>query len=82
MPKYFAIMLNYAQVGWESYYAQIYASIMCQGLITTDWYITSYNGTSYGAGTKTSVANEQLKATIIIISDHATINNYYVTVYK
>ena len=34
MPKYFVIMLNYAQVRQESYYAQIniYASIMCQGL--------------------------------------------------
>ena len=27
-----AIMLNYAQVREESYYAQTYASIMCQGL--------------------------------------------------
>ena len=33
MPKYCAIMLNYAQVRQESYYAQIYASIMCQGLV-------------------------------------------------
>ena len=33
MPKCIAIMLNYAQVRWESYYAQIYASIMCQGLV-------------------------------------------------
>ena len=32
----FAIMLNYAQVGWESYYAQIYAGIMCQGLSLTE----------------------------------------------
>ena len=34
MSKYFAInfMLNYAQVGQETYYAQIYAGIMCQGL--------------------------------------------------
>ena len=28
-------MLNYAQVRWESYYAQIYASIMSQGLTVT-----------------------------------------------
>ena len=26
-------MLNYAQVRQESYYAQIYAGIMCQGLL-------------------------------------------------
>ena len=26
-------MLNYAQVRWESYYAHIYAGIMCQGLL-------------------------------------------------
>ena len=31
MLQYFAIMLNYAQVWWESYYAQNYAGIMCQG---------------------------------------------------
>ena len=35
MPKYFAIMLNYAQVGKKSYYAQVYAGIMCQGLVAT-----------------------------------------------
>ena len=33
MLKCFAIMLNYAQVRWESYYAQDYASIKCQGLL-------------------------------------------------
>ena len=33
MLKYFAIMLSYAQVRQESYYAQIYAGIMCQGLV-------------------------------------------------
>ena len=33
MPQYFAIMLNYARVWWESYYAQNYAGIMCQGLL-------------------------------------------------
>ena len=33
MPKYLAIMLNYAQVGYRSYYAQSYAGIMCQGLV-------------------------------------------------
>ena len=33
MPQYFAIMLNYAQVWWESYYAQNNAGIMCQALI-------------------------------------------------
>ena len=32
MLLYFAFMLNYAQVWWESYYAQNYAGIMCQGL--------------------------------------------------
>jgi hypothetical protein len=32
MLQYFAIMLNYAQVWWQSYYAQNYAGIMCQGL--------------------------------------------------
>ena len=35
MPKCFAIMLNYAQIRWESYCAQIYAGIMCQGLTVT-----------------------------------------------
>ena len=35
MLKRSAIMLNYAQVRWENYYAQNYASIMCQGLIHT-----------------------------------------------
>jgi hypothetical protein len=34
MPQYFAIMLNYARVWWESYYAQNYAGIMCQGLMS------------------------------------------------
>ena len=33
MLKCSAIMLNYAQVRWENYYAQNYSSIMCQGLI-------------------------------------------------
>ena len=33
MPKNLAIMLNYAQVRYESYYAQNYAGIMCQGLL-------------------------------------------------
>ena len=32
-----AIMLNYAQVREESYYAQNYAGIMCQGLIEPCW---------------------------------------------
>ncbi len=32
MLQNFAIMLNYAQAWWESYYAQNYAGIMCQGL--------------------------------------------------
>ena len=32
MPKYCAIILNYAQVRQEGYYAQIYAGTMCQGL--------------------------------------------------
>ena len=32
---YFAIMLNYAQVRQESYYAQIYAGIMCQGRVSS-----------------------------------------------
>ena len=30
-------MLNYAQVRQETYYAQIYASIMCQGLSFIMW---------------------------------------------
>ena len=34
MPKTFVIMLNYAPVKSESYYAQNYASIMCQALLT------------------------------------------------
>ena len=33
MLKKFVIMLNYAPVKNESYYAQNYASMMCQGLM-------------------------------------------------
>ena len=41
MPRYFA---NYAQVGRESYYAQIYAGIMCQGLLLrfSNWHLHMY----------------------------------------
>ena len=38
MLKQFVIMLNYAPVKNESYYAQKYASIMCRGLLYTSSY--------------------------------------------
>ena len=56
MPKCSAIMLNYAQVRWESYYAHIYASIMCQGLMgkwyRVDNYMYMYSTLVNVSGTK------------------------------
>ena len=51
MPKYFAIRLNYSQVGKESYYAQIYAGIMCQGLpLTVQYEMWSVHTCGHGGG--------------------------------
>ena len=60
MPQIFAIMLNYAQVRRESYYAQIYAGIMCQASMSREAYSTSHLGS---AGPATASATQlQLEA--------------------
>ena len=41
-------MLNYAEVREESYYAQKYASIMCQGLYTTTANVCHVEGCNQG----------------------------------
>ena len=57
MPQYFAVVLNYAQVRWESYYAQIYASIMCQASMSCKAYSTSRLGPA-GSATATDTQLE------------------------
>ena len=51
MPQYFAIMLNYAQVRWECYYAQIYGSM------SREAYSTSHSGVA-GPATATTTQLE------------------------
>ena len=59
-------MLNYAQVRQESYYAQNYAGIMCQGLFLTTLQdslaITFLNYSSTGRGRSTNLSLLMLKS--------------------
>ena len=72
MPKYFAIMFNYAQVGYGSYYAQNYAGKMCQGLQTTLG-LTNYAllmGGSKGGGGSGVATPPNVKSHSMICSCH------------